>query len=79
MIRITDSHTVVSEEAVYVEYAGKSTDTKPTIFSQVLSIVNGERVLKNVAIATGSVFIEVDTGNVYLFDETDSSWKKVGE
>ena len=79
MIRITDSHTVISDEVMYVEYAGESTDDKPTIFGQVLSIVNGERVLKTVAIATGSVFIEVNTGDVYLFSEKDGAWKKVGD
>ena len=45
----------------YVEYAGLSTDTKPTA-----------------GLVTGSTFMEVDTGNVYLFDEVGETWKKVG-
>lgn len=27
---------------------------------------------------TGSTFIEVDTGDVYMFDEIDSGWNKIG-
>ena len=30
-------------------------------------------------IVTGSVAIEVDTGDVYMFDEESSTWKKVGD
>ena len=29
-------------------------------------------------IVTGSVFIEVNTGKVYLFDEASGSWQEVG-
>lgn len=29
-------------------------------------------------VCTGSVFIEVDTGDVYLFDEAETEWNKVG-
>lgn len=29
-------------------------------------------------VCTGSVFIEVDTGDVYLFDESEPEWNKVG-
>ena len=45
----------------YMEYAGNSNDAKP------LSDI----------IATGSVFIEVDTGSVYMFDEDNSEWYSV--
>lgn len=78
MVRITDSHVIVSEELMYAEYAGESTDDKPTKYGQSIQIENGERVMKDVAIATGSVFLEVDTGDVYLFSEKDGEWKKVG-
>ena len=45
----------------YVEAAGLSTDTKPT-----LGIVNG------------SLFVEADTGDVYMFAEGDTpAWNKV--
>ena len=49
----------------YCEYACLSTDTKPTDSDLV----------------TGSVCIEVDTGDTYLYDEEGSSgheWVKVG-
>jgi len=39
----------------YGEFAGLSTDSKPTI-----------------GVATGSIFIEVDTGKVFLFNEEGS-------
>ena len=42
--------------------AGRSTETKPT----------------GSTIATGSTYIEVDTGNVYFFDEVAQTWTKVG-
>lgn len=29
-------------------------------------------------VATGSTFLEVDTGDVYLFDSENSIWHKVG-
>ena len=46
---------------VYREYAGLSTDTKPTE-----------------DVTTGSLFLEVDTGDVYAYDETDSGeWNKI--
>lgn len=47
----------------YVEYSGKSTDSKPT----------------SVNFASGSVFLEVDTGDAYLYDREGSEWNKVGE
>ena len=30
-------------------------------------------------VMTGSVFIEVDTADVYLFDEVQDDWVKVGD
>lgn len=63
MIRVLESKPL-SREANgtihYREFAGLSTDGKPTS-----------------GIATGSVFVEVDTGKVYLFSEADSSWTEV--
>ena len=61
MIRTLTSHPVVFGEKDYFEFAGLSTDTKPTA-----------------QVSTGSTFLEVDTGDVYLFDETSESWSKVG-
>ena len=47
---------------MYVEYAGTHDDTKP--------VYDG--------LATGSLFIEVDTGDVYFYNEDSSSWVKAG-
>jgi len=33
---------------------------------------------KPTGFATGSVFIEVDTGKVYLYDEDGAAWYEVG-
>lgn len=62
MVRIIDAHDVITGKIKYFEFAGLSTDTKPTD-----------------AVATGSSFIEVDTQDVYFFDEASSEWIKAGE
>ena len=41
----------------YFEFAGLSTDTKPTS-----------------GVGTGSIFVEVDTGTVFFFDEDGGTW-----
>lgn len=46
------------------ELRGLSTDNKPT------SINNGY-------IENGSVFIEIDTGDIYMYDGKDKEWNKV--
>ena len=33
---------------------------------------------KPTGFCTGSLFIEVDTGDAYLYDETGAEWNKVG-
>jgi hypothetical protein len=45
----------------YLELAGLSTDTKPT----------------DKPAATGSLFLEVDTGDVYAFDEAGEEWNQI--
>lgn len=50
-----------NDDVNYYEFAGLSTDSKPTG-----------------SICTGSVFIEVNTGDVYLFNEASTTWVKVG-
>lgn len=47
-----------------MELRGLSTDEKPTSWN-------------NGIIENGSAFIEINTGKVYLFDETDSEWNEV--
>lgn len=51
--------------ASIVELRGLSTDTKPTTISE-------DEVIEN-----GSIFIEIDTGKVYLFDLENQEWKEV--
>ena len=48
----------------YLEFAGLSTDTKPV----------------DTGIATGSLFLEINTGDVYAYDEegdSGSEWLKI--
>lgn len=53
--------TLIEYKGGAVEYAGLSTDNKPT---------------ENVA--TGSTFIEVNTGKIYLFDAENATWHEWG-
>lgn len=57
MISITNSPNASFDHAAYVEFAGLSTDTKPT----------GKFM-------TGSIFVEVDTGKVFFYNEAGSAW-----
>ena len=64
MIRVTHAHDVVTGSKKYYEFAGLSGDTKPTTSD----------------ICTGSLFVEVNTGDVYAFDEegtTGEEWKQI--
>lgn len=78
MVRITEAHDIIIGSVRYFEYAGLSTDQKPTSGGAITVIENGERVSKEITICTGSLFLEVDTGNAYLFDEIGKTWTKVG-
>ena len=61
MIRITEAHDVVIGQKKYYEFAGLHDDTKPDEDD----------------IATGSLFLEVDTGDVYAYDEAGETWNKI--
>ena len=50
----------------YLELAGLSTDTKPV-----------DAVDAEVVTATGSCFLEVDTGDEYAYDEDGAVWHKI--
>lgn len=54
---------------VVVEFRGLSSDTKPT------TIQDNSGVEKKVD--NGSVFIEIDTGDVYIFDLANEEWNEV--
>ena len=61
MIRITYER-IIEGNKKYIEAAGLSTDSKPTV-----------------DIVTGSLFLEVNTGDIYAFEEGDSpAWNKIG-
>lgn len=49
--------------AVKFELVGLSTDTKPTVFS-------------GSPIKNGSTFYEMNTGDIFMFDEENQSWAK---
>ena len=48
----------------YFEFSGLSSDTKPTTFD-------------GASVANGSTFLVMDTSDVYIFDETNSVWRKL--
>ena len=49
-----------------LNFAGLSTDTKPTT------------AYENILIGNGSTFIAMDTATVYMYDEANSTWRKLG-
>jgi hypothetical protein len=59
-----NSITRMDGEAKELEFRGLSSDTKPT------SVDDGD-------IANGSVFIEIDTGKLFLYDLDNKQWKEV--
>ncbi len=61
MVRRTNAITSTIDGVTYYNYSGLSTDTKPT----------------GLDISTGSLFFEVDTGDVYAYDEVGVTWHKV--
>lgn len=67
MISIYRNNSVVSTEngeVKSIEIRGLSTDTKPTKI--------GDKDINN-----GAIFIEIDTGKVFLFDLDNKQWKEI--
>lgn len=54
----------LDDKNMEVELRGLSTDTKPT-------------QIKGSPIGNGSVFIEIDTGKIYMYDLTNQEWNEV--
>ena len=54
----------LSGERLQLEFRGLSTDTKPLTF-------------ENKDVQNGAVFIEIDTGKIFLFDLSSKEWKEV--
>jgi len=61
---ISNQRTVEGEEAVVVELRGLSTDEKPT-------------EVANKKVDNGSIYIEIDTGKIYMYDLENEQWKEV--
>jgi CRISPR/Cas system CSM-associated protein Csm4 (group 5 of RAMP superfamily) len=54
-------------EYILVEISGLSTDTKPTVFT-------GDRTNY---VDNGSIFIEVDTGKLFIYDLENEQWGEI--
>lgn len=52
-----------TETKLALELRGLSTDTKPTDY------------FAGYAVRNGSIFVEIDTAKLYMFDEEHSEWK----
>lgn len=61
---------IEGEGKYLVELMGLSTDEKPTTTLDPEKVKNGN----NGVIENGSHFIEIDTHNVYLYDEDNTTW-----
>lgn len=64
LYKIEDSYTKPSGTYISGEFRGLSTDEKPTEIG-----VN--------KIDNGSTFLEIDTGNIYLYDLENEEWKEI--
>ena len=51
-------------KVIQAELRGLSTDEKPT-------------TLNNAIIGNGSIFIEIDTGKLYMYDLENEEWKEI--
>lgn len=59
-----EANTMKNDQNMEVELRGLSTDTKPT-------------TIKGSPIGNGSVFIEIDTGKVFMYDLSNQTWNEV--
>ena len=70
MITISKSEkTTIKDEGKYVlvELRGLSTDTKPTEYEGEIKTI----------IDNGSIFIEINTGKIYMYDLDGEQWKEI--
>lgn len=56
--------TTTHGEVCSVELRGLSSDTKPTQ-------INDKKI------ENGSIFVEIDTGNVYMYDLENNEWRMI--
>ena len=52
-----------------------SFDDSPVFYKELAGLEGDTKPVA--ALATGSTFLEVDTGDVYAFDEASSEWHKI--
>ena len=77
MARIAEARPVrtmnmdIVKDTMIFEIYGTSSETKPT------AIYDDKN--RKISISTGSLFIEVDTGDSYFYNEEGTAWIKVGE
>lgn len=67
MISIYKNNSILSTEngeVKSIEFRGLSTDTKPEKI--------GDKDINN-----GAIFVEIDTGKVYLYDLENKQWKEI--
>lgn len=64
LYKIENTQIKPNYDYISVELRGLSTDEKPTEFS-------GKKI------DNGSIFIEIDTGNIYFYDLENQLWKEV--
>lgn len=62
--KIEKNYLKVDDTYITAELRGLADDTKPTE-------INGKKI------DNGSTFVEIDTGDVYLYDLENQEWKKV--
>lgn len=61
---ISNQRTIEGEEAIAVELRGLSTDEKPT-------------QIANKLVDNGSVYIEIDTGKIYMYNIDNEQWMEI--
>lgn len=70
MITISkNENTKIKGEDRYIlaELRGLSTDTKPVVYDEDIDTY----------IDNGSIFIEIDTGKIFMFDLDNEQWKEI--
>ena len=50
-------------------------DDSPVFYKELAGLAGDTKPVA--ALATGSLFLEVDTGDVYAFDEAGAAWGKI--
>lgn len=64
MITIYSQKDGDNNKKMEVELRGLSTDTKP-------------KVIKGATVENGSIYIEIDTGKMFMYDLDSETWKEI--